>query len=421
MAAHFSRVNNDWLAIFCLTLPAVLFIKKLWVKRVYQILLIMGCLVWIERTVVLVRMRQEAGEEWIRLAIILIAVALLTLLTSLSLETKKARQRYERIDTSVGPIIFSFLLTAALLGFVQWKVNTPTMLLAERFLPGTGWVEILLLAFYAAWITEKMLDIKKSPPLRIRIWMTFSIVFFAQFILGLAGLEKFLMTGELHLPIPAVILGGPLYRAEGFFMLILFVGTVLFVGSAWCSHLCYIGAWDNLSAYSQKRPSTLPKWRHGARLGILFFVLLATVGLRLLEISGTVAAGLAIVFGLLGVAFMIFLSRKKGTMVHCTVYCPTGLVADWLGKVSPFRIRINNACDDCGACTLACRFNALEAGDIQKRKAGITCSLCGDCIQSCKKEALYYKCFGLNPQTARSVFIVFVVSLHASFLGLARL
>ena len=32
------------------------------------------------------------------------------------------------------------------------------MLLAERFLPGTGWIEILLLAFYAAWITEKILD-----------------------------------------------------------------------------------------------------------------------------------------------------------------------------------------------------------------------------------------------------------------------
>lgn len=421
MAAHFSRVNNDWLAIFCLALPFLLFIKKLWIKRVYQILLIIGCLVWVERTVVLVRMRQEAGDTWIRLSIILIAVAMFTMLSSLSFETKKARKRYERIETSLGPIISSFLLTAALLGFIQWKVDTPTMLLAERFLPGSGWIEILLLAFYAAWITEKMLDIKKSPPLRKRIWMAFSLVFFSQFILGLAGLEKFLMTGELHLPIPAVILSGPLYRGEGFFMLILFVGTVLFIGSAWCSHLCYIGVWDNLFACSQKKPSNLPQWRHSARLGILLFVLTTAMGLRHIGISGTVAAGLAIVFGLLGVGIMIFISRKMGTMVHCSVYCPTGLVADWLGKALPFRIRIDSKCDDCGVCTLTCRYNALETNDIQNRKAGITCSLCGDCIQSCNKEALHYKFFGLRPQTARSVFIILIVSLHAVFIGLARL
>lgn len=204
-------------------------------------------------------------------------------------------------------------------------------------------------------------------------------------------------------------------------MLILFLGTVLFIGSGWCSHLCYIGAWDNLLAGSQKKPSSLPRWRHGARLGILLFVLITAMGLRLLRISASVAAGLASILGLFGIGIMVFFSYKRGTMVHCTVYCPTGLVADWLGKVSPFRIRINNRCDDCGACTFACRYNALEARDIQNRKAGITCSLCGDCVQSCNKEALNYRFFGLRPQTARSVFIVLIVSLHAVFLGLARL
>lgn len=204
-------------------------------------------------------------------------------------------------------------------------------------------------------------------------------------------------------------------------MLILFVATVLFIGSAWCSHLCYIGAWDNLFACPQKKPSALPRWRHGVRLGILVFVLSAAIGLRLLGISGTIAVILVIIFGLLGISIMIFFSRKKGAMVHCTVYCPTGLVADWLGKVSPFRIRIDNKCDDCGACAFACRYNALEAGDIQKRKAGITCSLCGDCVQSCSKEAINYKFFWLQPQTARSLFIALIVSLHAVFLGLARL
>lgn len=421
MAAHFSRVDNDWLAIFCLALPFLLFVKKLWIKRIYQFLLVIGGPIWIERTLALIRMRQEVGESWIRLAIILSAVALFTMFSALFFETKKARDRYDRVQAATTPIFYSFLITAVLLGFVHWKVHDPIMLLAERFLPGTGWVEILLLAFYAAWITEKMIDIKKSPIIRRRIWAGFSFVFFAQFILGLAGMEKFLMTGDLHLPIPAVILAGPLFRGEGFFMLILFLGTVLFIGSAWCSHLCYIGAWDNLLACSQKKSSTLPRWRHGVRIGILVFVLSAAIGLRHLGVSGTTAASSAIVFGLLGVGIMILISRKHGTMVHCTVYCPTGLVADWLGKVSPFRIRIDNRCDDCGACTFACRYNALEEQDIQKRKSGITCSLCGDCLQSCGKEAINYKFFGLKPQATRSVFIVLIISFHAVFIGLARL
>lgn len=421
IAAHFSRVDNDWLAIFCLALPFILFVKKFWIKRVYQILLVIGGVIWIERTVTLVQMREEAGEPWSRLAIIISIVALITVLSALSFETKKAKSRFIKTESESSPIVFSFALTVLLLSFVHWKVAHPTMLLAERFLPGTGWIEILLLAFYAAWITEKMLDIKKSSTIRKRIWTGFSFVFFSQFILGLAGFEKFLMTGEIHLPIPAVILAGPLYRGEGFFMLILFVGTVLFIGSAWCSHLCYVGAWDNLLACSQKKPGILPRWRHGVRIGILLFVLSAAIGLRYLGISGVVATTLAVLFGLLGVGIMVFFTRKKGTMVHCTVYCPTGLVADWLGKVSPFRIHIDNKCDDCGACTFACRYNALEADDIQKRKAGITCSLCGDCVQSCGKESIHYKFFGLKPQTARSVFVVLIVTLHAVFLGLARL
>jgi ferredoxin len=421
MAAHFSRVDNDWLAIFCLALPFILLVKKLWVKRIYQILLILGGFIWVERTFVLVQIRQESSESWSRLAVILSVVALFTVFSSFSFETKKARIRYDHTKTSTGPIVFSFLLTSVLLGFVHWKVAHPTMLLAERFLPGTGWIEILLLAFYAAWITEKMLDIKKSPTIRKRIWAGFSFVFFSQFILGLAGMEKLLMTGDLHLPIPAVILAGPLYRGEGFFMLFLFVGTVFFIGAAWCSHLCYIGAWDNLFVYSQKKPGTLPQWRHSVRFGILLLVLAAAKGLRYLGISGIVAAVLAILFGLLGVWIMVLFSRKKGTMVHCTVFCPTGLVADWLGKVSPFRIRIDNKCDDCGACTLTCRYNALEVEDIHKRKAGITCSLCGDCVQSCNKEAIYYKLFRMNPQKARNVFIVLIITLHAVFLGVARL
>ena len=72
--------------------------------------------------------------------------------------------------------------------------------------------------------------------------------FFGQLALGIFADPIFLMTGKLHLPIPAVILAGPLYRFEGLFMPILFISTLLLSGPAWCSQLCYFGAFDAWSA-----------------------------------------------------------------------------------------------------------------------------------------------------------------------------
>ncbi|HDJ22855.1 MAG TPA: 4Fe-4S binding protein [Candidatus Aminicenantes bacterium] len=63
----------------------------------------------------------------------------------------------------------------------------------------------------------------------------------------------FLMTGKLHLPVPALILAGPIYRGTLSFMLILFLVTIVLVGPAWCSHLCYVGAWDDIACRRKRR------------------------------------------------------------------------------------------------------------------------------------------------------------------------
>ena len=229
---------------------------------IFQTFLVVGGIVWIERAVELVQLRQSQGRPWMRLAIILSVVALYTFLSALILQSKKIQRRYslegpEGKDLRYWPSYTSFLLTAILLSIVHIKVSPPILLL-ERFLPGAGPVEIALLSIYAAWITEFMLDTKRSGKTRTLIWSLFSGVFFAQFILGLTGLEKFMMTGKLHLPVPAMIIAGPVFRGSGFFMLILFLSTTIFVGAAWCSHFCYIGAWDNLFSRNTHRPKTLP-------------------------------------------------------------------------------------------------------------------------------------------------------------------
>ncbi len=81
---------------------------------------------------------------------------------------------------------------------------------------------------------------------------------------------------------------------------------------------------------------------------------------------------------------MVVFSRRRGTMVHCTVYCPIGLVGDWLGKLNPFQIRIEpSACTECMVCARVCRYGALELSDICAGKPSLTCTLCTDCMADC--------------------------------------
>jgi ferredoxin len=423
IAAHFSRAEEDWIALLCLLFPLVLLIRRRWVLRIFQLYLVWGAAAWIDRLLVLRLIRIELGEPWIRLALILGFVVLATLAASLLMEQKRFKEAYPVSPGRRGlfsPGLAAFLSTFGLLAIINHQVELE-MLLAERFFPGTGWIEITLLSLYAALITDKMLETKKTAPVRRRIWMFFSAVFFAQFVLGLAGSEGFLMTGALHLPIPAMILAGPIFRGARFFMPLLFGGTVLLVGSAWCSHLCYVGAWDNLAAMANKRSS--PLWKKWTRFRWVAPALVAAAALilRLLEVTPKTVTLLALAFGLGGVVWMLIFSRKKGSMSHCTLYCPMGLMAGILGKISPFRIRFTEDCDGCGACRTSCRYLALEPEDIKRRRPGLSCTLCGDCLSSCPKEALRYGLFGLKAGTARNVFVTVIVVLHAVFLGIARI
>ena len=331
---------------------------------------------------------------------------------TMSSDAKKSR--------GIGTMGAAAVLSAVLLSIVQVKVTRP-MLLAERFLAGAGWVEIALLSAYAGWMTSRVLDVRKSALWRRRLWGLFSLVFFLQLAIGLAGIERFLMTGALHIPVPAMIVAGPVYRGSGLFMPILFTITVVIVGPAWCSYLCYIGAWDSGLAHLRKRPMALPKWRRWSRVAILALVVCVALVLRWVGLHGTIAAGFGIVFGFVGVAIMVMWSRKTGSMTHCLSYCPMGWIATVMGKLSPFRVRIAIGCDHCGACTHFCRYDALSMDDIRKRRPGWSCTLCGDCFRACHGKFLEYRVFGLRGDRARSVFIVVVVALHATFLGVARI
>jgi NAD-dependent dihydropyrimidine dehydrogenase PreA subunit len=422
LAAHFLRVQNNWLALACFLFPFILISKKKWVMRLYQVYLFGAVLVWIERTMYLVKVRLIQNMPWMHLAVALGLLVIFTLLSMLVFEGKKIRSIFEKgRSESTLPVLSTVLLTAGILSVIQLVVKEPVMLLFERFNPGAGWAEIMILSLYAGWTAEKVLEPSMVSTVRNRLWTFFSVVFFLQLLLGLMGVEKLLMTGKLHLPVPALIIAGPLFRGDGFFMLILFIVTVLLVGPAWCSYLCYIGVWDNRSARWRKAPAILPRWRHWVRPAILAVIIGAAVFLRYSGFPTIVATIAAAVFGLLGVGVMVFVSKRKGSMVHCVAYCPMGLAADWLGRLSPFRLYISDNCTECGACRIVCRYDALNKENIKKRQPALSCTLCGDCLNSCNDNALHYGFLKMNPYRARILFVVLVVTLHAVFLGVARL
>jgi polyferredoxin len=420
LGAHFLRADNWGMAIGCVAAIALLFSRRRWVAVIFQVLLLAGVLVWVQTAVDLVRVRQLLGAPYLRLVLILGVVAAVCGASSLLFLTRRLRQRYSVAKDSAAASASAFVITAVLVGVVQQVVDI-RMLLLDRFLPGGGWLTALALAAYAAWLVEKMLDPAAQPEWRRRAWSLFSVVFFAQLALGLLGLDRFLLTGELHLPVPALIMAGPIYRGAGLFMPILFLSTLLLVGPAWCSHLCYIGAWDNALAAQRRRPTELKRWASAARIAILIVVAAAALALRLLGLPGAVALGAGLGFGIVGVGVMLVLSQRTGAMVHCTVWCPIGLLADVLGKISPFRIRIGDQCNECGKCRRACRFDALNKDDIARRKPALTCALCGDCITRCEDSQIGYRFPGLSQKAARTVFITVVVALHAVFLGVARI
>ena len=165
----------------------------------------------------------------------------------------------------------------------------------------------------------------------------------------------------------------------------------------------------------------LQRWRSPLRIGILLVVVVTAFLLGRLGVNTFVAGWLAAGFGLLGVGLMAFWSRRTGQMTHCTAFCPMGWFATRLGKISPWRLRISDSCTDCGACTAACRYDALYPEDVARRKPGEACTLCGDCLSNCPGGSIEYRLPWLNAAKARTVFLVLVSAMHAAWIGVARL
>ena len=95
LGAHFFRAGLTFLALLIVLLPFVLLVKRAWVARLTQFVLVLGGIEWVRTLLVFVAERRETGQPWTRLAVILGTVALFTIGSGLLLSLSGAlRKRY---------------------------------------------------------------------------------------------------------------------------------------------------------------------------------------------------------------------------------------------------------------------------------------------------------------------------------------
>ncbi len=95
LGAHFSRNNNDILAIICVLLPFLLFIKRMWVIYLLQTIAYLGGVIWAYTTYSLVVGRLSEGQPWLRLLIILAVVALFTIWSAYWVKSPAVKEKYK--------------------------------------------------------------------------------------------------------------------------------------------------------------------------------------------------------------------------------------------------------------------------------------------------------------------------------------
>jgi hypothetical protein len=94
LAAHFFRFGQMALVALALLFPLLLLVRKRWAARAMQLALLLGAAEW-ARTIILFSLaRMAVGHPYLRMAIILSAVALFTAGSALLFRTPALRARY---------------------------------------------------------------------------------------------------------------------------------------------------------------------------------------------------------------------------------------------------------------------------------------------------------------------------------------
>ena len=95
LGAHFLRAGNLVLVASVLLLVPLLGLRRRWVARLIQVVLVLGAAEWVRTILQVAARRSEAGEPMVRMIVILGSVALVAALSALALGMGPLRRWYD--------------------------------------------------------------------------------------------------------------------------------------------------------------------------------------------------------------------------------------------------------------------------------------------------------------------------------------
>jgi hypothetical protein len=99
LGAHFMRYGNNAGVAIAAALIGLLFLRRPWVARLMQLVLVLGALEWLLTLYGLIELRAAMNQPYARMTIILGTVALFTLCSGLVFQTKSLKTVY-RLDSA---------------------------------------------------------------------------------------------------------------------------------------------------------------------------------------------------------------------------------------------------------------------------------------------------------------------------------
>jgi len=101
------------------------------------------------------------------------------------------------------------------------------------------------------------------------------------------------------------------------------------------------------------------------------------------------SAGVAIPFLFICGFMTVYFLGQKG---FCTYACPYGGFFGLADKFSPGKIRVTDACNQCGHCTATCTSNVVVHAEVKQYGMVVDpgCMKCMDCVSVCPNDALYF-------------------------------
>jgi tetratricopeptide (TPR) repeat protein/NAD-dependent dihydropyrimidine dehydrogenase PreA subunit len=114
----------------------------------------------------------------------------------------------------------------------------------------------------------------------------------------------------------------------------------------------------------------------------------------------------------------VYFLGQKG---FCTYACPYGGFFSLADKIAPGKIRVTDACNQCGHCTAVCTSNVLVHAEVKEYGMVVDqgCMKCMDCVSVCPNDALYFgfgkPAIGIEKKIKKNYSLTWAEEIAAAF------